>query len=1202
MAKTRHSYAGAATSARPRRFAAIALLGAVVLAGSLSGVPAQGDTQAPIITGHSPAAGSGSVGTTVTVTATFSEPVQPASIAFSLKNAANVLVPATVAYDAPTRTVKLDPTSDLSPSSTFTATVSGAADLAGNVLTQAVTWSFSASGQGFVDSVVFSGLVQPTSVQFAADGRIFVAEKSGTIKVFDSLSDTTPTVFADLNVNVYNYGSAGLTGLALDPTFPTRPYVYVLYAYDAAIGGVAPRWGIPGVVSDPCPDPVGQGCVVSGRLTRLQANGNIMTGPETVLVADWFQQFANHSVGGLSFGPDGALYASAGDGAGLFVDSGQIGNPNNDPTNEGGALRSQDLRTPADPTTLDGAIIRIDPNTGKHLPRTSSMVVGPSTVDGNNVRTFPVTSVFQGPNPTEVRILEPTNPAPGKPHRFMYVLPVEVGVASLESPYSDGLEELRLLDVPNRFNVTLIAPSFIIEPWYGDHVSDLDRRLESFIVKDLVPFGDTFAAPGEIIQRWLIGFSKSATGALSLILRNPNVFNAAAAWDGPAQFTNMSAFFGMVENFGTEANFDLYEIPPLVLTRAEAFRARNRLWISGDESAWTSHMMALHTQLGQAAVLHTWLAGGSRLHSWYSGWLEGAVVSLDANAAASSTSLDANANRIVAYGLRNPSRFTFRPGTREIWLGDAGVSGWEEINRLTDASDGVLENFGSPCYEGQATTSYAGLSICTKLSAQPSARTQPFFMYQHGQPIGSGDSCAVASSSIAGLAFYGTGNYPALYQGALFFADYARNCIAVMLKGPTGLPDPATRATVLSNAAGPVDLKVGPGGDLFYPSLDTGTVRRIQYERGNLTPTAVAQASPTSGEPLLAVAFNGAGSTDPEGDTLTYAWDLDDDGLFDDGASAQAAFTYVTPGARTVRLRVTDSGGLSDVAAVVVVAHNTPPVASIASPIATATWAVGETVSFSGGATDGEEGTLAASALSWSIVLHDCLSSCTQQTIQNVTGVATGSFVAPDNRYPSHIEIRLTATDAGGLQSTASVLINPRTATLNFQSVPTGLSLAVGGVSSATPFTRTVIANSRNTIAATTPQVLGATAYQFSSWSDGGAQSHDVTPVTSTTYTATYVAPSVTGLVAAYNFNEASGTSVLDSSGNNLMGSITGATRVAGGKAGGALSFNGSSNLVTVNSTALLNLTTGMTLEAWVNPTTLGSAWRNVLIKETYER
>jgi hypothetical protein len=151
---------------------------------------------------------------------------------------------------------------------------------------------------GFEESVAFTGVLNPTVVRFASDGRVFVAEKSGVIKVFDSLSDPTPTQFADLSTNVYNFWDRGLLGLALHPNFPTTPYVYALYSYDAEIGGVAPRWGTPGVLSDPCPIPPGpttNGCVTSGRLSRLDASGNVMTGPEHVLIEDWCIQYPSHS-------------------------------------------------------------------------------------------------------------------------------------------------------------------------------------------------------------------------------------------------------------------------------------------------------------------------------------------------------------------------------------------------------------------------------------------------------------------------------------------------------------------------------------------------------------------------------------------------------------------------------------------------------------------------------------------------------------------------------------------------------------------------------------------------------------------------------------------------------------------------------------------------------------------------------------------
>jgi glucose/arabinose dehydrogenase len=235
---------------------------------------------------------------------------------------------------------------------------------------------------GFRDTVVFSGLTQPTAIAFSPDGRVFVAEKGGKIKVFASLTATTPSLFADLSTNVYNYWDRGMLGLALDPGFPARPYVYVLYAYDGNIGGPAPKWGTPGVYSDPCPTPPGgteDGCTVSGRLTRLTASGSVMTGTELVLIHDWFQQYPSHSVGSLVFGADGYLYASGGEGASFnWADYGQDGNPLNPggdppvpvggaqtpPLAEGGALRSQDQRTSGDPLGLSGTLIRIDPATG----------------------------------------------------------------------------------------------------------------------------------------------------------------------------------------------------------------------------------------------------------------------------------------------------------------------------------------------------------------------------------------------------------------------------------------------------------------------------------------------------------------------------------------------------------------------------------------------------------------------------------------------------------------------------------------------------------------------------------------------------------------------------------------------------------------------------------------------------------------------
>ena len=88
-------------------------------------------------------------------------------------------------------------------------------------------------------------------------------EKEGVIKVFADLSATAPMLTIDLKTEVNSYFDHGLSGLAIDPRFPTVPDFYVTYTYDAPIGGTAPVW------NDQCSDGLGVGCVTSGRLLPM---------------------------------------------------------------------------------------------------------------------------------------------------------------------------------------------------------------------------------------------------------------------------------------------------------------------------------------------------------------------------------------------------------------------------------------------------------------------------------------------------------------------------------------------------------------------------------------------------------------------------------------------------------------------------------------------------------------------------------------------------------------------------------------------------------------------------------------------------------------------------------------------------------------------------------------------------------------------
>ncbi len=746
---------------------------------------------------------------------------------------------------------------------------------------------------GFTETTLLSGLANPTNLAVAEDGRVFVTEKRGVVKIFRSFADPSPTEF-DLRSQVHNYWDRGLLGIAVDPHLADpnlatrRPYIYILYTYDAAIGAVSPKWGTPTGDGDPCPggnDMALEACTASGRLSRLTVSdlglgAGIVAGSEKVLVNAWCIQYQTHTVGSVAVGPDGMLYATGGDGAGFnsnAPDYGAFGNPKNPcgdppggvnatlvpPTAEGGSLRAQSFRRPAgEPTTLNGTVIRVDPDTG-------------------------------------------------------------------------------------------LAPP-----------------------------------------------------------DNPNV-----------------------------------DVP----------------------------------------------------------------------------GADANKARIVAYGLRNPYRMTFRPGTNELWVGDVGADSHEEINRIANPLGTPTPNFGWPCYEGPARHAgfeTAGLNLCTSLYSEgPSAVTAAYHSYAHGAPLTNPCNLTVGGllriSSITGIAFYpSSGTYPPQFDDALFFADYSRKCIFAMRKGTNGLPDP-TQIETFATGAAPVSVQSIPslGGDLVWIDLLAGTVHRLSYgSPASQPPTAVMTTTPAhgSGGLPLNVSFSAEQSSDPTNQPLTtFAWD------FGDGTSATGltvSHTYSTRGVYTARLSVTNATGRTGTTARTITVG--APGVVITTPSPTLTYRAGDPVSFSGTATDSSGFAIPEANLTWRVTLHHCSTptSChAHLDAYSASGAASGQFIAPDHEYPSFLELTATATDGGGFVGVASVTLQPQTAAITVTSNPPGLNLTAGSNTAIEPVTTTVVANSVATISAPATQTIGATTYSFVGWSDGGAPSHLVTasaPVNS--FVATYRASSPT--------------------------------------------------------------------------------------------
>ena len=237
---------------------------------------------------------------------------------------------------------------------------------------------------------------------------------------------------------------------------------------------------------------------------------------------------------------------------------------------------------------------------------------GPTT-DADGVVHHRLTTADQA-KPVEVRILAPA----GEARAYLYVLPVE---KEGDSRYGDGLAEARRLKLHEKYGWVVVAPGFAELPWYADHPTDAKRRDETHLLKTVIPLVEK-RHPMKTPVRLLLGFSKSGWGAFSLILRNPELFRAAAAWDAPLMKEKPDQF-GMDGAFVTQENFERYQVSRLLREKAETFRASKRL-------ALRDHHRRAQALLEELKIPVEYQDGPALKHVWGSGWVEGSAAALDA--------------------------------------------------------------------------------------------------------------------------------------------------------------------------------------------------------------------------------------------------------------------------------------------------------------------------------------------------------------------------------------------------------------------------------------------------------------------------------------------------------------------------------------------------------------------------------------------
>lgn len=440
---------------------------------------------------------------------------------------------------------------------------------------------------------------------------------------------------------------------------------------------------------------------------------------------------------------------------------------------------------------------------------------------------------------------------------------------------------------------------------------------------------------------------------------------------------------------------------------------------------------------------------------------------------------DSNRSKVLSYGLRNPFRFTIHPRTGVLHTGDVGWATWEEINV------GNGKNFGWPCYEGgdngsQRQGQYANnggtMARCQQLYAQGEDAVQaPAYAYQH---------FLISASAAAGGFYTGTA-WPAPYRNALFISDYNRNWIKYATFDAEGRATVHDFAENVADRGGPALVTFGTDGHLYYVALGMmSEIRRIRYvPNGNSAPEADIAADKTSGTAPLTVKFSGRGSSDAEGQTLSYNWDFGDGG---NSTQAEPEHVYTKNGRFTATLTVTDPQGNAGSAQLEIIVGNSRPEFVFTSPGPQSTYYSGEQVGFSVTATDPEEGDVSY-LTEYKILLHH------NEHVHFDQGShkgSTGTFIAEDHGDNTYYQLCAVAYDTLGAASVAKCLdVRPFTVQYTFDTVPSGLQIDYGGKTYTTPFTVATITNSKRDLSAPASQ----RGYEFSEWSTGSARAHTLT-------------------------------------------------------------------------------------------------------------
>lgn len=438
---------------------------------------------------------------------------------------------------------------------------------------------------------------------------------------------------------------------------------------------------------------------------------------------------------------------------------------------------------------------------------------------------------------------------------------------------------------------------------------------------------------------------------------------------------------------------------------------------------------------------------------------------------------------IWVYGFRNPWRLVPNVAANKLYVLDVGTS-WEEINEI---SNPTIRNYAWGHQDGGD-----GKQTETNLF------TNPIFTYRTG---------SIGNALTNGVLYNPTiSRYPNL-QGKFIIKDYVKTEIRSF---DPNVADPVSTVFFDASQQYALGMMLGNDGYIYYCSYgNNGALIKLDYIE-TAAPTIVNHPVSQSIMETKPVTFTVSAS----GTGLTYQWQFNNANITGATGASYTIPNVTNANAGAYKVIVTNTAGsvTSNPATLTVTPFSNAPTVSIVSPLPTLKWNADDVVHFEATATDVEDGTLPASAFSWSIDLfhEDIPGAGHSHPGGSPQGVKSGDFTASNQGEKTpNVWYRFTVkvTDSNGLTGTAFVDIKPNLVDVTATSSPVPLNLEFNQKPVTAPSTKQVVANAAlQTLNAPTPQYVGNIRYDFDHWGQGGAANQTFkAPASGTiTYTAFY--------------------------------------------------------------------------------------------------